>query len=507
MKYIKIMTATDEDLESDNIQLDELTDKDVKEFKKLLSRFIKSYTQKSDDVTCEEWLAGQFREEFPEKTDEEIEKLSIDTVTAISEYDANLVELDESCANGKSKESWFEEKSREAAAGMSVQDYGKYLQGISDSIELGNEYMLNTVLTNNYEISQAWNLDGFIAEQHHVNSFNNQVALENSIYEAATLKSTNNNSFDIVIKNIKTGKIVQQYQAKYGADAKATIQLLKRGNYNNQRILVPPEQIDEVQRAFPGKTVVSSIGGADGIKSQSKPLTKEQAREMRDVAQKEGRILKTDYNAFNTKELALHLGKNAAFSGMQAAAISTGFNLASKAFKGEKIEGDEVVALALKTGADAGIKSAVTGALHVGVEKGIIRIIPKSMPIGMLANIACVGIENIKIFGKVAIGELTISQGLDHMGRTTTAMWIGLSWGAQCTAIGAMMGTIIPIPVIGNIIGGVVGGMVGYMAGSKVGQTIYNGVKKVCEGAKRIAKTTWEKIKNAKQKIKEFMFG
>ena len=44
----------------------------------------------------------------------------------------------------------------------------------------------------------------------------------------------------------------------------------------------------------------------------------------------------------------------------------------------------------------------------------------------MIANIACVGIEDIKILMKVASGELTMQEALDKMGRTTTAMIYGL---------------------------------------------------------------------------------
>ena len=77
------------------------------------------------------------------------------------------------------------------------------------------------------------------------------------------------NSFDIVILDATKSKTppVHQYQVKYGADAKATIQLLREHGsvtkYSNQQILVPPEQLDEVRKAFPGKTIVSEIGGTD----------------------------------------------------------------------------------------------------------------------------------------------------------------------------------------------------------------------------------------------------
>ena len=68
------------------------------------------------------------------------------------------------------------------------------------------------------------------------------------------------NSFDVVIKDISTGKIVHQYQFKFGMTAKYTIAKLRKGDYNNQRFVVPVEQVTDVQRAFPGKTVEAYIG-------------------------------------------------------------------------------------------------------------------------------------------------------------------------------------------------------------------------------------------------------
>ena len=107
------------------------------------------------------------------------------------------------------------------------------------------------------------------------------------------------------------------------------------------------------------------------------------------------------------------------------------FSLAEQAIKGEGIDVEETVDLALKTGADAGIKTAITGALKVGVEKGVVRLIPPGTPIGIIANIVCVSIENIKILAKVATGELTMSQAMEQMGRTTVSMIYGLGWGVS----------------------------------------------------------------------------
>ena len=184
--------------------------------------------------------------------------------------------------------------------------------------------------------------------------------------------------------------------------------------------------------------------------------------------------------------------------GLQAAVITTGFSLAEQAIRGDGIDVDESVSLALKTGTDAGIKAAAAGALKVGIEKGIVRIIPPGTPMGTIVNIVCVAIENIKILMKVASGEITLSQAMEQMGRTTCAMIFGLGWGVAGAGIGAA--ALSWIPIVGPIVGGFVGGVVGYMAGSKVGETIHKGFTTVKKGVVTACKAGWNMLKNITKK-------
>lgn len=497
------------EFDESKVEFEELSEKEAKQFKGLLTKFIKSYSQKDNTVSDKEWLKRQFKEELSDISDMEAEKLSSDTIDAIAVYDKNYASLNAASAKGQSKESWFAEKTAEASAGLSVIDYGNYLNTIDTAITNGNAQMLRTVTAQSGDISQCLNLDGFIAEQHHVNTFNMNAALERSQFRAEVCvppdgSTYGKNSFDIKVLD-RAGNRIQQYQVKYGKDASATIDYLKGGNYNNQRYLVPSGQITEVKNAYPNRTVVDVIGGRDGITTKSNPLTKAEAKELQLKAQLENCSPSNDWNNFNSKELALNLGKNAALSGMGAAALTTGFALASQVLKGEKIDADATVELALKTGADAGIKAATAGAIKVGSEKGIIGLIPKGTPAGIIANIACVSIENIKILGKVAKGELTVSQGLDRMGRTTTSMVYGLGWAA--TGMGIGMAALSWIPIVGPVVGGLAGGMISYMAGSKIGSAIYSGLKAVGAGAKNALKSTWNGIKSIGSKIKSFIFG
>lgn len=496
MEGIKVQSAS--------LEIEGLSETEAKEFQTILKKFMKSYFSKEKDISDKEWLKIQLQEELPQLTSEDVGKLSAEAIDSIAEFDENLGSINKACDSGTNKEDWFANKVAEASTGVSVINYGNYLQSIDTAITNGNAQMIRTVTTNAGNISGCYNLDGFIGEQHHVNTFNMQATLENSPFRAEVCvpeagKTYGLNSFDTVIKDISNGGIMHQYQFKFGTDAKATIALLKDGNYNNQRLVVPAEQVAEVQKAFPGKSVEAFIGGTDIVAVKSQGITKQQAKELQLEIQQKNSIPTNDWNTYKTLDLAKHIGKNASLAGMQAAVITTGFNLAAKVLSGEKIDADETIELALTTGADAGVKAATAGALKVGAEKGVISVLPKGTPISVIANIACLGIENIKILGKVANGELTMTQALDKMGRTSTSMVYGMGWGATGGVLGAT--ALSWIPVVGPVVGGLIGGMVGYMAGSKVGDSIYSGLSKVGSVAKSAAKSAWNGVKSVGRSI------
>lgn len=492
-------------------QFEGLTENEAGELKNLLTKFIKSYSKKDDSISDKEWLKQQFREELPDISEEQAEKLAEDIVVSIKEYDDNLKSVNEAAKRGKSKEQWMAEHIAKASSGVSTIQYGEYLHNIDRTLSNANAQMMRTVTTQAGEISQSYNLDGFIAEQHHVNTFNANAALHKSKYFAEVKvpgagETYGKNSVDVVILDSTNPKsnAVHQYQVKYGSDAKATIQMLRDHGevtkYSNQQIVVPADQVEEVQKAFPGKTIVSRIGGTEKVSVTSTELTKEQAKELQLKVQEDGQAITTDWNIFQTKDLALQIGKSAGLMGLQAAAITTGFSLAAQVIEGDGIDVEETVGLALNAGTDAGVKAAAAGALKVASEKGIIRLIPAWTPIGSIVNVVCVGIENIKILSKVATGELTMAQAMDQMGRTSVSMVYSLGWGAAGMGMGAA--ALSWIPIVGPVVGGLVGGIVGAMAGSKFGDTVYSGLKVIGKGIVNACRSGWNKIKSGANKIK-----
>ena len=473
---------------------EDMGEEEAKAVTSILQRFLHSYAQKPAEVSDADWLTQKLTEELPEKSPADIQSISHEIVSSVGDFEKNLASIHTACDNGQPKEIWFKDKVQEACSTMSVNDYGNYLANIDRALYQANEQMLRTVERH----GECFNLDGFIAEQQHVNDFNAQAALENRNYRAYVQepeigKGYAKNSFDVVIKD-KSGKIIHQYQFKYGKDAAATIRLLKSGNYNNQQFLVPAEQVEEVQKAFPDKTVTDHIGGTDKIPTKSKGLTKADVKKQQLDAQEKNKIEIADWNNYTTNELAIHLGKNAALTGAISARNAVGFHIAKKILSGEKIEAEEVVEVALRTGIDTGIKKAAAGALKVAVEKGLVPVLAKGTPAGLIANIAAVAVENAKIMAKFARGEIGGIQAMDYIARTTTAAVSGMVTMAEGATIGAALFSVIP--VVGTLAGGVIGGAIGYIAGSKVGELVYSGAKAVVNTAKTVVKTAYKAVKS-----------
>ena len=214
-------------------------------------------------------------------------------------------------------------------------------------------------------------------------------------------------------------------------------------------------------------------------------------KELQQKLQENGEVPQLSYDDVSVKTLASNIGKNAGKFAIISAAVTTGINVIKKAWKGEKIEADEVMEEALKSGADAGVKTVAAGTLKVAVEKGVLRCIPKGTPVGVIATIATVGVENVKILAKAAKGEISKEKVLDQIGRTTVSMTAGLIAAGEAAAIGGVIGGPVGVVV------GAVTGAVGYVAGSKYGEVVYDTWKKTASMAKRTVKVIGKGVQKA----------
>ena len=470
-----------------------LVEEECKELKPIVEDFVKSYSA-NPTASVESWLIPKMQEQLPERSHEEIVAMVDEIVVTIKVSEEKKASLEKAIDSGRSKESWFASEAKKATSAMSTQEAAKYLTNLDMALQQANESLYRTITTQAGTVSQNPRLDGFIAEQYHAQTFNMNAEATGSPYRAKVLEPNGNgyakNSVDIVIVDSE-GKVVRRYQSKYCKDAKATEQAFEHGDYRGQQKLVPEGQEGDI-----AKKSTTVLEAPDG--TTSNPLTKSRAEQMRDEAQS-GNWNDLNWNEYATKDLAIGIGKQAGYAALQGAAIGVGFDVAQKLWNGESIDADEVVETAIVSGADFGVKAAAAGALKVGVEKEIIKVIPKGTPAGTIANIAYVAIEDVKVLGKMATGELTMKEGIEKLEQTTVSTAAGLVAMGKGAAIGAAMGTVFG--PVGTAVGGFIGGTVGYMAGSKVGEAVVKCAQKVRDGAKKVAKTVVSGVKSVASSV------
>lgn len=471
-----------------------LVDEECKAIKPIIEEFVRSYATNPKEP-IESWLVPKLQEQLSEKSRDEIVAMVDEIIVTIKVNEEKKASLDEAIACGRSKESWFTYETKRSTSAISTQETAKYLAGLDNALQQANESLYRTITTQAGAVNRNPRLDGFIAEQYHAQTFNLNAEASGSPYRAKVLEPNGNryakNSVDIVIVDGE-GKVVRRYQSKYCKDAKATEQAFKHGDYRGQQKLVPKGQDDYIN-----KKTTTVLEAPDG--TTSNPLKKSKAEQMRDEAQS-GNWNDLNWNEYATKDLAIGIGKQAGYAALQGAVIGVGFDVAQKLWNDEAIETEEVVETAIITGVDFGVKAAAAGALKVGVEKEIIKVIPKGTPASTIANIAYVAIENVKVLEKMATGELTMKEGIEKLEQTTVSTTAGLMAMGKGAAIGSALGTVFG--PIGAAVGGFIGGTIGYMGGSKVGENAVKCSQKVRDGAMKVVKTVASGVKNVASSVK-----
>ena len=447
--------------------------------------FITSFSQAKQDVGLEECLVLEFSK-YPQlfHDAQDIRDSAREIITATEEVNARRVDLHGHLARGNSRESWIVKQVEQGAAAHGVAQVGAYAASLDQALRQANESMMQTITRSDGQISQSLNLDGFIAERHHVETFNLDAQLKGSSLRAEMRASTEANSVDIAIKD-GSGKIVQRYQSKYGQDADATQSMFERGDYRGQRKLVPE-----------GQDVTNSTDHleCDGIKSE--PLSKQDAKAQQEQAQQQGEVNPYDWNTLNRTVIAKQLGQQVLLS------VAIGGAFHGVRILGRRMNGDsnqsvsedlqELFESTVDSGKDAATQVAASGALLIAARSGWLGQALKYSPAGRLANIAMLGIENAKVLYQYQQGKLTAAEAIDEMGATTTAVVFGVAAAAEGASLGAVIGTVLG--PVGTAVGAIVGGVVAGLAGSSIGKAVY-------EGGKAVAQVAVDCIKGAAQTV------
>lgn len=183
----------------------------------------------------------------------------------------------------------------------------------------------------------------------------------------------------------------------------------------------------------------------------------------------------------SNKDLALNIAKEVGVTALQSAVTEAGHFILERIENDEPIEFDEVIEVALKSGADTGIKVATASALKIASEKGVLTTLPKGTNTNTFTAIAHLAVENVKIAAKVFTGELTPKEGFQMMKKTIGPCIAGLIATVKDSSLGSVIGSVFG--PIGTTVGSFIGGVLGKMAGSKMGQAVIAGAKKVKEFA------------------------
>ena len=153
----------------------------------------------------------------------------------------------------------------------------------------------------------------------------------------------------------------------------------------------------------------------------------------------------------------------------------------------------------------AGLKVAVSGAMEVADARGLIP--DPNADTESRTIVACMAIENVRTFGKIAKGEIGLSDGLKEITETSVSA-LATIVKTKVAVVGAKVGQKIGAAVgavfgpVGTAVGHFVGGAVGKMAGTAVGEKIVETTKKVCTAAKTVVSKVVDTVRTVGNTIK-----
>ncbi|WP_338881237.1 hypothetical protein WHX56_11230 [Achromobacter veterisilvae] len=445
----------------------------------LISSFVASCNERGEKP-LEQWLSDEFRK-YPAiwGSEEELLQSTREIMASTGAFNRSRESLQQHLDKGQSKASWLAREIEKNAGLAGSANVGQYASGIDQALSEANYNARHVIMTRTGNVSLNWNLDGFIAEQHHVDTFNIDAAAKGSGYRARMVNSRDLNSVDIEIVDTK-GNVVNKYQSKYGSDANQTENLFERGDYPDQERLVPEGHGADV----PNSTERIE---ADGV--QSRPLSKEEAKRLQEDAQAREESRQYEWNDTNRIEVAKQIGKQALLGACIAAGMQGARILGRRAWnslngrENPSVDDDlkEFFESSLRTAGNVAAQVSVSGALVVAVKNGWLGAALRNTPAGLIANIACVGLQNAKVLYKLGKGELTQADALDEIGNTTVTATVAIMGATKGAALGAALGTVFG--PVGTLVGGFVGGVAGGIAGGHIGEKVYSAGKAVSKTA------------------------
>ena len=476
---------------------------DFKTIKPILKDFMQSYVEKDDSISDKDWLKQKLTEKAVNMTQEALEKYTQELVGGVQSYSATLDSLNADTAQGKTAEAWLEEKVQESGKALPVDE----VAGIDSSLKGSNVRLLRELKAEEGRVNKVTAAEDIIAEQLCIDDFNNAAAEKGSRYEAAIDTSAagsiyGRNLFDIVIKDKFTGKKLENYQVKYGNTIAETIDMIAASDSAGQKFIVPEEMVDAVQKALPGKEILSRIGGSKLVDVASSPISKALVQKCLngELAAGAKQLMEGD-----PKELIKSIAGNAVSSGVIASGLLGGLEKLANNEPASDFKGKELIAQALMSGNSEGVKVAAAGALATCVQNGMMKAIPQNTPAIVVSSLASAGIENFKVLSEVADNKITMKEAMERLGNLNLAMAFEFAWGKYAMPLAAR--ALNFIPVVGPALSlAVTTGVLPFVK-TPVKVAVVQAAKRVATVAKTVAKKVYSTVKSIAVSIKETLFS
>ena len=524
---------------------------------KIIQKFLRSYAENEksqDKKDLKTWLVSELQNELPNKKAEDIEKIATELISGIEIYytkkkevekyqsvgitngdyvgneilekvadeieEAEIVDTKEIIEDMKEVSNILSQyneamiyetaaiKEPQLVANiLSANSVNNYVDTINTAIDNANKATIESITTKAGTINQNPNLDGFIFEEHHAETFNIDASVKQKSYHAEALKpelgeTYGKNSIDIVIED--SGKYVKKYSAKAYKNANETAKSfydkITGYKYKFQSKLVPTNQTKEI---------VNSVDKIKFDNVESKGITKTEIKNIQSELQSGNK--KTDIFSFkkdvNTISISKQIGKQAMVNGTMGLGIGMVANIGANIITGKGVEAEEVIEAGIKTGASMGMATAVAGGIRVAVEKKVIpTVFSRILTNNTIGAIAAASMDIIGTACKLGSGEISLGEAIKEVGTSISSAYsaiVSSSFGYTTTIAAAGMVGLGTMGTVGTVIGtgvALVAGAVCGTVGSKIGGAIANGVgtiaEKVVDKAVEVVKEGIDTVKN-----------
>lgn len=191
-----------------------------------------------------------------------------------------------------------------------------------------------------------------------------------------------------------------------------------------------------------------------------------------------------EWNEYSVKEKVLQIGKQA---------VVTGFGIAADAIKlnSETVDGQAITVDFQKAASPEEVKAVVAGAIKVAAENKLTNALPSSTSTGTICDIAGVVVEGAEAMYDLSIGESTVTEALDKVGRASVAV-------ASHLCVNCLQKAVFTIPVIGPFAALLTRGLFQRMRAPQFTEKVYTTVRSVAVSA-------WEGVKQTAGRIKSFV--